>query len=81
MDDVWKNLEKSISSLRLSEDPIFENLEPDKVEQFLKENLLRFCVLVVDASTLKDGFEKEKIEEYRRCFETAVHRVGKSAEH
>lgn len=80
MDDVWKNLEKNISSLRLSEDPMFENLEPDKVEQFLKENLLRFCVLVVDASTLKESFEKGKLEEYRRCFETAVHRVGKSAE-
>ena len=81
MDVVREILEKNISSLRLSEDPTFENLEPDEVEPFLMENLLRFCVLVVDASTLKDGFEKEKIEEYRRCFETAVHRVGKSAEH
>ena len=80
MADFKEILEKNICSLRLSEDPTFENLEPDKVEQFLKENLLRFCVLVVDASTLKESFEKGKLEEYRRCFETAVHRVGKSAE-
>ena len=81
MDDVRKILEKIVSSLLLSEDPAFENLEPDKVERFLMENPHRFCVLVVDASILKDDFEKGKLEEYRRCFETAVQRVGKSAEH
>ena len=80
MVDVREILERNVSSLRLSEDPTFENLEPDKVEQFLKENLLRFCVLVIDASTLKEGFEKVKLEEYQRCFETALQRVGKSAE-
>lgn len=80
MDDVGEILEKIVSSLRPSEDHTFENLEPDKVERFLIENPLRFCVLVVDASTLKESFEKGKLEEYRRCFETAVHRVGKSAE-
>ena len=80
MADVGNILEKYICCVRLSEDPTFENLEPDKVEQFLKENLLRFCVLVIDASTLKEGFEKVKLEEYQRCFETALQRVGKSAE-
>ena len=81
MDDVGEILEKIVSSLRPSEDHTFENLEPDKVERFLIENPLRFCVLVVDASILKDDFEKGKLEEYRRCFETAVKKVGKSAEH
>ena len=80
MKDVREILERDISSLRLSEDPTFEDLEPNKVEQFLKENLLRFCVLVIDASTLKEGFEKGKLKEYQRCFETALERVGKSAE-
>ena len=80
MKDVREILERSVSSLGLSEDPTFENLEPDKVEQFLKENLLRFCVLVIDASTLKDSSGKGKLEEYQRCFETALRRVGKSAE-
>ena len=80
MDDLKEILGKNICSLRLSEDPTFENLEPDKVEQFLMENLLRVCVLVIDASTLKDGSGKGKLEEYQRCFETALRRVGKSAD-
>ena len=80
MADLKEILGKNICSLRLSEDPTFENLEPDKVEQFLMENLLRVCVLVIDASTLKDGSGKGKLEEYQRCFETALRRVGKSAE-
>ena len=78
--DLKEILGKNICSLRLSEDPTFENLEPDKVEQFLKENLLRVCVLVIDESTLKDGSGKEKLEEYQRCFETALRSVGKSAD-
>lgn len=78
--DLKEILGKNICSLRLSEDPTFENLEPDKVEQFLMENLLRVCVLVIDASTLKDGSGKGKLEEYQRCFETALRRVGKSAD-
>ena len=80
MDDVLNILEKCFCSVPLSEDPTFENLEPDKVEQFLMENLLRVCVLVIDASTLKDGSGKGKLEEYQRCFETALRRVGKSAD-
>ena len=80
MADLKEILGKNICSLRLSEDPTFENLEPDKVEQFLMENLLRVCVLVIDASTLKDGSGKGKLEEYQRCFETALRRVGKSAD-
>ena len=80
MADVRKILEENICSFRPSEDPTFENLEPDKAEKFLKENLLRFCVLVIDASTLKDSSGKGKLEEYQRCFETALRRVGKSAE-
>ena len=80
MADVRNILEKYICNVRLSEDPTFENLEPDKVEQFLMENLLRVCVLVIDASTLKDSSGKGKLEEYQRCFETVLRRVGKSAE-
>ena len=78
--DLKEILGKNICSLRLSEDSTFENLEPDKVEQFFMENLLRVCVLVIDASTLKDGSGKGKLEEYQRCFETALRRVGKSAD-
>ena len=80
MADLKEILGKNICSLRLSEDPTFENLAPDKVEQFLMENLLRVCILVIDASTLKDGSGKGKLEEYQRCFETALRRVGKSAD-
>lgn len=80
MDDVLNILEKCFCSVPLSEDPTFENLEPDKVEQFLMENLFRVCVLVIDASTLKDSSGKGKLEEYQRCFETVLRRVGKSAE-
>ena len=80
MSDVREILETIVPGLCLSEDPTFEKLEPDRAEQFLMGNLFRFCVLVIDASILKDGFGKGKLDEYQRCFETALHRVGKSAE-
>lgn len=46
----------------------------------MKENLFRFCVLVVDVFILKESFEKGKFEEYWRCFEIVVYRVGKLVE-
>ena len=61
--------------LNLSENPQVENWSPVKVKRCLGKNLFRFCVLVVDAETVKDACEK-KIE-YEELFKTALDRVGK----
>ena len=63
----------------LSEYPQVENCSPTNVKRYLGKNLIRFCVLVVDAETVKDAYEnlpKRKVE-YEQLLKTAVDRVGK----
>ena len=56
-----------------------ENFEPLKVKKYLKENHLKFCVLVVDAATVKDAYDNldERKLEYEDLLTTAAHEVGK----
>ena len=65
--------------LNLSENPQVENRSPTKVKRYLEENLFRFCVLVVDAETVKDAYDNlpERKMEYEELFKTVVDRVGK----
>ena len=77
MADVMNIFKKIGPRLHLSEDPVVENLQPMKVEQFLMVNQLKLCVLVVDASTVKDGYENQKSVEYQQLLETAMDKVGK----
>ena len=65
--------------LNLSENPQVNNRSPAKVERYLRENVFRFCVLVVGAETVKDAYEDlpERKMEYEELLKTAVDRVGK----
>lgn len=68
------------SELNLAADPPVENFEPLEVKRYLMENHLKFCVLVVDAETVKDAYGKltrQKVE-YEDLLETAADVVGKT---
>ena len=68
-----------IPKLNLAANPPVENFVPLKVKQFLMENHLKFCVLVLDATTFKDAdynLDKRKLE-YEDLLQTAAHEVGK----
>ena len=65
--------------LNLATNPPVEIFEPLEVKQYLIKNHLKFCVLVVDATTVKDAYdnlEKRRLE-YEDLLQTAVHEVGK----
>ena len=66
--------------LNLSENPQVENWSPTKVKKHLGKKLYRFCVLVVDAETVKDAYDSlpERKIEYEELFKTALDRVGKN---
>ena len=65
--------------LNLATNPPVENFKPLKVKKYLKENHLKFCVLVVDAATVKDAYDNldERKLEYEDLLTTAAHEVGK----
>ena len=65
--------------LNLSENPQVKNLTPAKIERYLRENVFRFCVLVVGAETVTDAYENlpERKMEYEELLKTAMDRVGK----
>ena len=64
--------------LNLAANPPVKNLAPLQVKQYLKENSLRFCVLVVDAETVNDGYGKlpKRKGEYEELLWTAADEVG-----
>ena len=69
--------------LKLAANPPIENyFEPLEVKRYLLENHLKFCVLVVDAETVKDAYDKlpsKRRVEYEDLLETAAREVGKIA--
>ena len=79
MKNVRQVLEEIRPKLNLAADPPVENLEPFEVKQYLKRNHLKFCVLLVDAATVKDAYENldtRKLE-YEDLLQTAAYEVGK----
>ena len=65
--------------LNLAANPPIEDFEPLEVKQYLMENHLKFCVLVVDTAKVKDVYDKlsEWKQEYEDLLKTAAHEVGK----
>ena len=65
--------------LNLVPNPPVNNCSPSDVKGYLTENRLKFCVLVVDAETIKDAYYKlpQRKVEYEDLLETAVDKVGK----
>ena len=65
--------------LNLAANPPVEIFEPLEVTQYLMKNHLKFCVLLVDAATVKDAYDnldKRKLE-YEDLLQTAAYKVGK----
>ena len=65
--------------LNLHATPTVKNLFPAEVKKYLERNKLKFCVLVVEAKTVKGAYENlpKQRDEYEELLKTAVDRVGK----
>ena len=77
MQAVWQVFEDIRSKLKLAPNPPVKNCYPPDVKRYLTENHLKFCVLVVDAETVKDAYDKQQELEYEDLLETAADKVGK----
>ena len=80
MQDVRRELQDIVPKLNLSENPPFENLHsPIEVKDYLMDNRLRCCVLVVDGDRMKyanlDPLQQS--DEYQQLLDTAACKVGK----
>ena len=84
MQDVRRELQDIAPKLNLSENPPFENLHsPIKVKEYLMDNHLRCCVLVVDGDRMKyanlDPLQQGV--EYQQLLDTATYKAGKIGFH
>ncbi len=75
--------DKIVPKLNLAANPPIENFPPFKVKQYLTENHLKFCVLAVDAETVKDAYGNltQQKDEYKELLKTATNAVGKIGFH
>ena len=80
VDDAEKVFAKVLPSLHLSKDPLFGNLPITQVEEYLRDYLFRFSVLVVDGYTVRDGCDDQRSKELQRLVRLAVDKVGKSSD-
>ena len=79
VDDAEKVFAKVLPSLHLSKDPPVGNLPITEVEEYLRDYLFRFSLLVVDGCTVRDGCDDERSKELQRLVRLAVDKVGKSS--
>ena len=65
--------------LGVSTDTAVESCSLTSAKSYLLRNSLRFCVLMVDAKTVKDVYERfpQGRVEYEDLLRTATHKVGK----
>ena len=81
MQAVSKVFEDIRRKLNLAPNPPVENfVSPLEVKQYLTDNHLTFCTLVVDAKTVKDAYDQRprwKLE-YKELLETAAKEVCKN---
>lgn len=66
-------------ALNISSEPILSKVSPLEANSYLTENPPRFCVLVVDADTVQDAYQRlpERRVEYEDLLRTAADRVSK----
>lgn len=82
-DESMKAARQVFNSLRpiigVSTDTTVENCSPASAKSYLLRNALRFCVLMVDAKTVKDVYESwpQGRGEYEDLLRTAADNVGK----
>ena len=79
VDDAEKVFAKVLPSLHLSKNPLVGNLPITEVEEYLRDCLFRFFVLVVDGYTVRDGCDDQRSKELKRLVRLAVDKVGKSS--
>ena len=77
METVMQVFEEIAPKLNLAEHPSVENLPFDEIKNYLTRNRLKFCVLVVDAQTVKDAYESQLQQQYEELLATAADEVGK----
>ena len=79
MEAVKRAFKEIGPKLNLAANPPVKNFEPLEVKQYLIKNHLKFCVLVVDAATVKDAYDNldKRKQEYEDLLQTAAHEVGK----
>ena len=69
--------------LKLAAIPEVENYSPVEVKQYLMRNHFKFCVLLVDAETVKDdcGNMSRRKDDYEDLLKTAANEVGEIGFH
>ncbi|XP_078380052.1 uncharacterized protein LOC144662997 isoform X2 [Oculina patagonica] len=77
MQAVRKFFQDIAPKVNLPANPPVENLPPIKVKQYLTQNYLKFCVLVVDVETVKDAYGNltQRTVEYQELLKTALNEV------
>lgn len=78
MKEVEKAFQDTAPKLNLSESPPMKNLQSvSKVKDYLEENRLRFCALVIDADQIESVHEHqpEESRDYQQLLETVVNHV------
>ena len=80
MEVVKKVIDDIRPRLNLSRNLPIENLSPVDARSYLTRNPVRFCVLVVDAVTLRNAYESspERKRDLEDLIRTAAHNVGKN---
>ena len=77
METVTRLFEEIALKLNLAEDPSVENLSVDGVKNYMTRNHLKFCVLVVDAVSVKDAYESHRQQQFEDLLATAADEVSK----
>ena len=81
MQAVMKVFAEIAPKLNLAEYPPGENLQPDEAKRYLTSNRLKFCVLVVDANTIRGAYKNQLQQTCKELLETAANEVGKIVGH
>ena len=74
---VFQLIQKHRNVLNLSSDPDVCNLAVNDIISYLENNLLKYCVLVVNAEKVKAAREQGREVNYLRLLQTAERNVGK----
>ena len=79
VNDAKEVFARVLPSFYLLKDPLVGNLPITQVEEYLRDYLFRFSVLMVDGYTVRDGCDDQRSKELQRLVRIAVDKVGKSS--
>ena len=79
MQAAMRIFEEIAPKLNVAEHPSVLNLPVDEVRNYLTRNHLKFkfCVLVVDAESVKHAYESQRQQKYEKLLAAAADEVGK----